>query len=215
VTPERQTPPRKDDLPEQGYFVVVEGLDGAGTTTLADRLAQALKLRDLRVRLTAEPTGGPFGRLLRRHVQQEVTLGPSAAALVFTADRSDHLSTEIEPALARGRWVVCDRYLLSTLAYQGADGVDRERIMSASAGFPVPDVTFFLDAPDDVRRTRMGSRDDVERYEHDELQAGLRESYEASIELLRARGHRIETIDASRPIDDVLADVLARLDGVS
>lgn len=196
----------------QPYFIVLEGLDGVGTTTIAERLSQALEARDLRVRTTAEPTGGAFGVLLRKHLSHRVTLDPSAASLVFTADRADHLGRVVRPALSRGRWVVCDRYLLSTLAYQGAEGVDREAILAASDGFDVPDITFFLDAPDDLRTQRMSGRGRVERYEDPALAVRLRESYRISIELLRARGHRIEHVDASRGVDEVLADVLARLD---
>jgi dTMP kinase len=196
----------------RGYFVVLEGLEGAGTTTVAGLLAQALKERDLRVHMTAEPTDGPFGRLLRRHVQHEVTLDPSAAALLFTADRADHASGEILPAIGRGEWVVCDRYLLSTLAYQGAEGVDRRSILAASAHLPVPDVTFYLDVPDDVRSERMSVRDRVDRYEDPALGADLRASYGASIDLLRDRGDRIEVIDGSLPAEEVVATVLSRLD---
>jgi dTMP kinase len=199
-------------IPGQAYFCVLEGLDGAGTTTMAGLLSDALKAVDLRVRLTAEPTEGPFGQLLRRHLAKEVELDPRTAALVFTADRADHLGSVIRPALARGRWVVCDRYLLSTLAYQGAEGVDREAILAASVGFDVPDVTFFLDAPDGVRAERMSARGHLDRYEDPGLAERLRDSYRASIELLRARGHRVEEIDASPPVDDVLAELLARLD---
>lgn len=199
----------------QPYFIVLEGMDGVGTTTIAERLSQALQARDLRVRLTAEPTAGPFGCLLRQHIQREVTLDPQAASLVFTADRADHLGSVIRPALERGRWVVCDRYLLSTLAYQGADGVDREAILAASEGFDVPDVTFFLDAPDDVRTERMSARGHVDRYEDPAFAERLRASYRVSIDLLRSRGHRIEEVDASRPAEDVLSDVVARLDAGS
>ncbi len=199
----------------QPYFIVLEGLDGVGTTTVAERVSQALQARDLRVQLTAEPTDGAFGYLLRQHVHTDVTLDPPTAGLVFTADRADHLGNVIRPALARGHWVVCDRYILSTLAYQGAEGVDREAILAASAGFDVPDVTFFLDAPDDVRAERMSARGRVDRYEDPGLAQRLRASYTSSIELLRARGHRIEEIDAFRPVDDVVADALARLDAGS
>jgi dTMP kinase len=196
----------------QPYFIVLEGLDGVGTTTIAEMLSRALQARDLRVRLTAEPTDGAFGRLLRRHIHTDVTLDPPSAALVFTADRADHLGSLIRPALERGRSVVCDRYLLSTLAYQGAEGVDPQAVLAASAGFDVPDVTFFLDAPDDVRAKRMSGRGRVDRYEDPGLQDRLRASYRTSIGLLRARGHRIDEIDASRDAEAVLADVLARLD---
>ena len=196
----------------QPYFIVLEGLDGVGTTTLAEMLSRALEARDLRVRLTAEPTDGAFGSLLRRHIRRQVTLDAHAASLVFTADRADHLGSVIRPALERGRWVVSDRYLLSTLAYQGAGGVAPDAILAASSGFDVPDVTFFLDAPDDVRAQRMSGRGRVDRYEDPALAQRLRESYRASIELLRACGHRIEEVDASPGAVDVLAELLVRLD---
>ena len=212
MPPGGNLPERSKRSTARGYFVVVEGLDGAGTTTVSGLLAQALKERDLRVHLTAEPTDGPFGRLLRRHVQHEVTLDAPAAALVFTADRADHLAGSILPAIGRGEWVICDRFLLSTLAYQGAEGVDRESILAASARFPVPDVTFFLHVPDAVRDERMSGRGRVDRYEEPVLAARLRESYEASIDLLRARGERIEVVDATPDVTEVVADVLARLD---
>ncbi len=197
---------------KQSLFLVVEGLDGAGTTTISARLAEELRARDLRVRLTAEPTDRPLGSLLRAHVKGDLKLEEQIAALVFTGDRADHLGGVIRPALHRGEWVVCDRYLLSTLAYQGAAGVDREAILAASEGFDVPDVTFVLDVPEEVRAQRLSSRETSERYEGADLSEDLRTSYEESIELLRSAGHRIEVIDSSQPIDDVLEDVLARLD---
>jgi dTMP kinase len=193
-------------------FLVLEGLDGAGTTTLAGMLAEALQGRDLRVRLTAEPTDGPFGQLLRRHVRHEVTLDESTAALVFTADRADHLASMIRPALARGRTVVCDRYLLSTLAYQGASGVDPETVLGASEGFEKPDITFFLDAPHEVRAGRMADRASRDRYEEPGVQGRLEASYLSAIELLRSHGHRIDVIDAGRRASEVLDAILVRLD---
>ncbi len=197
---------------KQSLFLVVEGLDGAGTTTIANRLAEALRARDLQVCLTAEPTDGPLGALLRAHVKGNLNLEEQIAALVFTGDRADHLGQVIRPALRRGEWVVCDRYLLSTLAYQGAAGVPRDAILAASSGFDVPDVTFVLDVPEEVRAQRLASRTQSERYERADLAEGLRLSYEESIALLRSAGHRIEVIDSSQAIDKVLEDVLARLD---
>lgn len=199
----------------QPRFVVLEGLDGAGTTTQSARLAEALEARDLRVHATAEPSDGPLGRLARAHVKGEITLDPHTAALAFTADRADHLAREIRPALARGSWVVCDRYLLSTLAYQGAEGVDRTWILRISEGFDVPDLTVFLDLPDDQRRVRIAGRGHVDRYEAVELDGTLRASYLIAIGLLRAEGHRIVTVDASRPPDEILADILGSLDAIA
>lgn len=208
--PGKQTPA----YPPTARFIVLEGLDGVGTTTVAARLVEALRARGLRVRATAEPTQGPFGRLLRRHLSGEMTLAPVAAALAFTADRQDHLQQVVRPPLARGEWVVSDRYLLSTLAYQGAEGVDREAILEASRSFDVPDVTFVLDAPDDVRLARMASRGGIDRYEDPDLGDDLRAAYEASVTLLASRGHRIEVIDAVPAPSDIVATVLRRLDAV-
>lgn len=200
---------------EQPTLVVIEGLDGTGTTTLAGLLSEALQARGLRVHTTAEPTEGTFGALLRRHLAGEVTLDPSTTALFFTADRADHLDSLIRPALHRGDWAVCDRYLLSTLAYQGAEGVDRETILAASRGFDVPGITFLLEAPAEVRRTRMASRGPTDRYEDPDLAASLEASYEASVDLLRSAGHRIEVLDASLEPSEVLSAALARLDAAS
>jgi dTMP kinase len=197
---------------KQSLFLVLEGLDGVGTTTIAGLLAENLSARDLQVCLTAEPTNGPLGRLLRAHVKGDINLDPQTAALAFTGDRADHLDRVIRPALRRGQIVVCDRYLLSTLAYQGAEGVARETVMAASAGFEVPDLTVVLDVPESVRVERLAGRSATERYEGAELAEGLRKSYEESIDLLRANGHRIDVIDASRAAEEVLADVISRLD---
>ena len=196
----------------QPSFIVIEGLDAAGTTTQAALLADALRARDLRVRLTAEPTDGPMGRLARSHVTGETALDPHTAALVFSADRADHLDRVIRPALGRGEWVVCDRYLLSTLAYQGADGVDRDVILAASSAFDVPDLTVVLDVPVEVRADRIGGRGRLDRYEHTSDAARYASAYETSIAVLRAEGHRIELVDGTPPPDRVLEAVLARLD---
>jgi dTMP kinase len=202
-------------IPGQACFLVLEGLDGAGTTTVAGLLKERLQASDLRVRLTAEPTDGAFGRLLRRHLAKEVDLAPSTAALVFTADRADHLSSVIRPALARGRVVISDRYLLSTLAYQGAGGVSMEAVLAASERFDIPDVTFVLEVPEEVRRARMSERPGLERYEEPEFDAELRASYAKAAELLRSRGHRIESIDASKSPSDIVSELIARLDAGS
>jgi dTMP kinase len=195
-------------------FLAVEGLDGAGTTTQAGLLASALRRLDLRVCLTAEPTDGPLGRVLRAHVRKELTLDPVTAALTFTADRADHLERLIRPALAAGEWVVCDRYILSTLAYQGADGVDRSWVLEASASFLRPDLTVVLQVPSEDLASRLDTRARVDRYEDPGISEALRVSYEESIGLLRARGHRIEVIDGSAPPQDVLKTILARLDAL-
>lgn len=199
---------------EQARFIVLEGLDGAGTTTQAAALAAALQACDLQVQLTAEPSDGPVGRVARAHVNRETELDPQAAALCFSADRADHLHRVVRPALASRRWVVCDRYLLSTLAYQGAEGVDRGWIMALSASFEVPDLTIFLDLPHDERARRMSGRGHTDRYEAPDLQEGIRDSYRTSIEILRSAGHRLEVLDGTGDTEAVTARVWAAVEAV-
>jgi dTMP kinase len=199
----------------QPRFVVIEGLDGAGTTTQADLLAEGLRGRDLRVCLTAEPSDGPLGAVARAHVRNEISLDPVTTALTFVADRADHAARVIGPALERGEWVVCDRYLLSTLAYQGAEGVDRLWMLEASAGILVPDLTVYLDVPDRQRAERMSSRAGADRYEGAELQTALGSAYAESIDLLRSRGYRISQIDGTGDPPLISARILAELDALT
>ncbi|HVE91013.1 MAG TPA: dTMP kinase [Actinomycetota bacterium] len=199
------------DLSHKPRLLVVEGLDGAGTTTQAALLSGALRQAGRPVHLTAEPSDGPIGRLLRSHVRGELDLDPQAAALAFTADRADHLTRTVRPALARGMDVVCDRYLLSTLAYQGAQGVDREWILRASSGLDIPAVTVFLDLPEPARRQRLESRTHVDRWDPPDLAADLRASYSESIRLLREAGQRVEVVSSAGAEQDVLREILALL----
>ncbi|HYY53573.1 MAG TPA: dTMP kinase, partial [Myxococcales bacterium] len=113
--------------PSEGRFIALEGLDGSGTTTQAERIASVLRAQGRRVLLTREPSDGPIGTLIRLALtgrlglpQRSGPLTEEALALLFAADRVDHLAAVIEPALERGELVVCDRYVLSSLAYQGS-----------------------------------------------------------------------------------------------
>jgi dTMP kinase len=105
----------------QGLLIALEGIDGAGTTSQAQRLAETLERRGLHVHLTAEPSPGPIGQTIRRVLKGELTMTSRALAICFAADRIDHLDREIVPELDRGAVVVSDRYLLSSFAYQALD----------------------------------------------------------------------------------------------
>jgi dTMP kinase len=198
----------------QPRFVVLEGLDGAGTTTQAEILARALDDRGLAVCLTSEPSDGPLGAVARAHVRGEISLDPLTTTLAFVADRADHLARVVGPALDRGEWVVCDRYVLSTLAYQGAEGVDRLWVLDASGPLRVPDLTVFLDVPAPVRSERMASRSAADRYEAADLQSRLETSYSEAMALLRSRGHRIAVVDATGEKSNVGKAVVAELDAL-
>jgi dTMP kinase len=198
----------------QARFLVIEGLDGAGTTTQAELVAGALRARGLDVCLTAEPSDGPLGAVARAHVRTEITLGPQAAALAFVGDRADHLDRVIRPALAAGSWVVCDRYVLSTLAYQGAEGVDRLWVLRASGELDRPDLTVFLDVPQAERRARMAARPSSDRYEARALQEALERSYTDSLQLLRSQGHHVVVVDGTGDSAAVCAAILSELDAL-
>jgi len=170
-------------LTPRGRFIVFEGIDGAGTTTQARLLSRWLERRGRDVVATAEPSRGPVGVFLREALAGRVTSrggGPLPApsiALLFAADRFEHLHGEVEPALESGADVVCDRYLLSSLAYQGLEN-DAQWIETLNAGVRAADLVLFVDVPVEVasaRRAKRGGAPDM--YEVDALQRQIAERY--------------------------------------
>jgi dTMP kinase len=183
---------------QAGPFIVLEGIDGSGTTTQAKRLQGALEARGISVCLTCEPTPGPVGQLIRQALQRKLVLPGgstphtpswSAMALLFAADRLDHLDTVVLPALAAGRTVVSDRYVFSSLAYQSVTSPEGERAISwireINARAIRADLTLVLDVDDEVaaeRRARRGGPAEI--YEVRELQRRLAEVYARAEELV-------------------------------
>lgn len=192
----------------RGCFFVFEGLDGSGTTTQAELLARRIEESGRKVLLTAEPSSGPVGRQLRAILERR--LAPTgggdwdgrALALLFAADRLDHFLGEIRPALEAGVHVVCDRYVLSSVAYQGM-AAPREWIRALNRFAAPPDRTFFLRVRPEValeRRLReSGAPQLFETLPQLELVARL---YEEAEQVLRSR-HRVVTIDGELSPDEV------------
>jgi dTMP kinase len=193
---------------QQGVLLVLEGIDGAGTTTQARRLVQALLDQGQDAHLTREPSDGPIGRLLREMLAgQHAPVTATSMALLFAADRIDHLSREVEPALARGALVVSDRWYHSSLAYQGTDE-DRAWIETLNARARRPDLTILLDVPAEVAAARRAADGRPEElYDRLELQRRIAENYRALAQRLADR-ERIVVLDGTRPLDTVSADVL-------
>ena len=196
-----------------GRFLVLEGIDGAGTTSQRERLLAWLRERGLRVHGTAEPSGGPIGRLIRSFLSAAAEpLEPRAMALLFAADRRDHLQREIEPLLAEGAIVVCDRYVLSSLAYQTVSGVARAVVAQANADIRRPDLTLFFGLPVQVAAQRRAERaSTVEIYDADSVQARVAAAYEREAEALHSAGEPIAFIDASRTREEVEAALRAAI----
>jgi dTMP kinase len=197
-------------------FVVLEGIDGSGTTTQLDRLVRHLEARGRRAHATREPSRGPIGLLLRelllgRHALPDGTPADGQAmALLFAADRRDHLRREIEPHLGGGADVVSDRYLWSSLAYQ-AEEADREWVASLARGLRPADLTILLDVPVAVAAARRREAGRVtERYDDDEVQARVAESYRR----LAAVDPSAVVLDGGRGIDAVAAEVAAAVDAL-
>ncbi|MGB0646392.1 MAG: dTMP kinase [Bradymonadia bacterium] len=192
---------------QRGKFIVLEGVDGAGTTTQANRLKSALNSRKLESVVTAQPSDGPIGRLIRSILRGQVTredgqrVGGQAIAALFAADRSEHIESLIEPLLSKGVHVICDRYYHSSLAYQGLE-VGTAYVSSLNEPMKTPDIVFFVDVDVDVALRRRDERAlEDELYEVEAFQSRLREGYLAAFELRDA--DRMVKIDGNRTVDEV------------
>ena len=194
-------------------LIVLEGLDGAGTTTQGKRLTHHLREQGWRVHLTREPSDGPIGRLIRelltgQHAIADQQIRQSTFGLLFAADRLDHLQREVEPQLAAGATVISDRWYHSSLAYQGT-GADRDWIAALNGRARRPDLTIFLQVrPEVAAQRRVAAGRVQELFEDLRMQQDVEAGYRATIEELRAQGERIEIIDGELPMDAVFQEVL-------
>lgn len=144
---------------KRGRLIVFEGLDGSGKSTQARELARALRAAGDTPLETFEPTQGATGARLRAMARSGEALAPEEELRWFVEDRRAHVRDTLEPALADGRTVVCDRYFLSSVAYQGARGLDWRRILAESeAEFPLPDLVLLLELEPAAGLARVRSR---------------------------------------------------------
>jgi dTMP kinase len=143
----------------RGQLIVLEGLDGSGKTTQLSWLAGALRSAGHPVVTTREPTDGAYGRRIRAMAKGAPRLAPEEELRWFMEDRREHVSAVIAPALARGEIVLCDRYYLSTVAYQGARGLDWAAILAqCEAEFPIPDLALLLEIDPSLGLARVRER---------------------------------------------------------
>jgi len=164
----------------KGFFICVEGLDGCGKTTQAKLLVNRLKVGYNAV-YTAEPSQGNVGQFIKEYCLDVEQRGSSVIeALLFAADRSEHVEKEIMPALNRGELVISDRYLYSSLAYQGAAGVDLNWIRQINKHAMKPDLAVFIDVHPETVVQRLKPRKSV--MENLETQRRVREVYMRFVE---------------------------------
>ncbi|TPV94694.1 MAG: dTMP kinase [Myxococcales bacterium FL481] len=193
----------------QPRFVVLEGIDGSGTTTQSERLSHALRTRGHEVCTTHEPSTGRIGTLARHGLGEgDADLSHDALALLFAADRLDHVAREIDPALRRGEIVVCDRYVLSSYAYQGLT-CPPDWVAAINRRARVADVTFWLDLDAEVAAARVAARQretgqSDERFDRLDLQRRLAASYRR----LAEAEDPVIRVDAAASADDVAAAIL-------
>lgn len=203
----------------RGKFITLEGGEGAGKSTQLKRLAEALRALGHEVVETREPGGSPGAEAIRALLLEGEAerWNPGAEALLFAAARSDHVAKTIKPALERGAWVLCDRFLDSSLAYQGGAGglgIDRVRTLHdvGSGGF-LPDRTLLLQLGAERAAERANARDGggADRI------GGRDSAYHAAVAstfvaLAAAEPERFRTIDASGTADEVTPRLLAALE---
>jgi len=182
-----------------GLLVVIEGIDGAGKTTLAEGLADWLRGVGAKVATGKEPTRGPWGMQLRDSATAG-RLTPEDESRLLILDRRQHVQEFIKPALQRGEIVILDRYFPSMLAYQGAAGLNLEELIEANSFAPQPDVLLLLDIDPEAGLARIRARGDEPN--HFETPGNLAAARAIFLSLALQKS----VIDASQPLGEVLAD---------
>lgn len=210
----------------RGRFIVFEGIDGAGTTTQSRAVVDWLTRRGERALLTHEPTDGPIGNLLRQILRgrlvaiptagdgeaRAVPVDPAATALLFAADRLDHLHHQVVPHLKAGYHVICDRYVVSSLAYQSLD-VDLRFVRAVNEKALKPDLTIFLRVAADTAMARIEStRTQRESFEQLPLQRRIAANYDRILESWR--DGEVVTLDGHEDVSTVTVKVRQAIEAI-
>lgn len=189
-------------------FIVIEGLDGAGTTTQAFLLEKRLDAAGFPVFATREPTDGPIGRLIRQALRKEFTLPSKALAMLYAADRADHLYgvDGVLKHLDNGELVVSDRYFYSSVAYQGLT-LPADDIRALNDDFPHPELLVFVDTPVDECMRRIANRGEAaELFEKEDVLRRTRAGYIAEIRRL-PEGVRLLIVDGTMTPEEIADEI--------
>lgn len=190
----------------KGRFIVFEGIDGAGSTTQLNMLHDYLKKKKVPTLKTQEPTDSFIGKLIGEVLRGKHKVDPKAFQLLYCADRENHLSSEIVPALESGKVVLCDRYYYSTIAY-GFLKLNYDWLVSICADFPRPDLAFYVDTPVSVAMDRMKNRQHKEFFEREKWLGKVRETY---LKLMRS-DKRCVILDGTKSREEIFKQVLKTL----
>lgn len=187
----------------KGKLVSIEGPDGCGKSTHAKLLARWLRSRGHKVIITDEPTNGVIGRVIKRVLRGELRVPVAVEALMFAADRVQHVTNLIAPAVRAGKVVLNERYVSSSLVYQSARGLSMSWIRSINRYAPKPDLAILIDVPADVALTRIKSSRKLDEFERDmRLQKRVRRNY-----LRIAKREGLKVVDGARSRDEVQAEI--------
>lgn len=204
---------------KKGLFIVVDGIDGSGKSEIVKMLHNYLfsKHKKYRILTTREPTHGKYGNKIRQMLRDEKNPKSNSKKLIklFVKDREDHLRTTIEPFLSSSNEqevniVLCDRYYYSTIAFQGAQGLDIGDLINQNMKFRKPDIAFILDAEPSIALKRIALRQ-KEKFEQLEFMKKIRENFLKMPELL---SDNIRIIDSNKPLKDVFEDIKKEIDAL-
>lgn len=187
----------------KGFLIVIEGIDGAGKSTQAEILMKRLREKGFDVVYFREPSQSRWGREIKKKASDPESLTPEEELDLFIKDRKDNVKKNLKPALEEKKVIILDRYYFSTIAYQGAKGIDRERIWRTNEEFAVkPDLVFILDVDprEGLDRIKNRKRKDA-LFERAEYLAKVREIFRSF------RGEEFIHIDASKPENEVSAEI--------
>ena len=199
-------------------FISFEGTEGVGKTTVINEVANYLREQQIGFVQTREPGGSPFAETLRGLLLDPATIMNDASELLLMfAARADHIATVIQPALAQGQWVLCDRFIDSTVAYQGfgrnqgnSQALAQIALLVDNFVPTLPDVTIWLDLPVLEGMARAKNRGKLDRFEQEQI-AFFERVHQGFAYQAQQQPERVKRIDASGDIDAVLARVLAQL----
>ena len=196
-------------------FAVFEGIDGSGTSTqlgLLERHFREGNCKNIKLHRTFEPTDGEIGKIIRQALRKSLFFRPDTLARLFSADRAEHLYAEggIVQRCRAGELVVSDRYVLSSLVYQGVECGD-ELPFSLNASFPAPQVLLFFDIDPEIAQQRLSSRSSLDIYEYLDFQKKIRDKYLSLLDWYRGEAVRVEIIDSSQTVENVAKEVWSAL----
>ena len=204
---------------KKGIFIVVDGLDGSGKSEILKMLHNYLfsKHKKYRLLTTREPTNGRYGKKIREMLRKEKDPGSSSKILIelFVKDRQEHLKSTIEPFLKNSNnhelnIVLCDRYYYSTIAFQGAQGLDIKELIAKNKSFRKPDIAFILDVEPSLALKRIEYRK-KEKFEQLEFMKKIRQNF---LKLPRLLNDNIKIIDSSKKLKSVFEDIRKEMDKI-